>query len=148
MKVLIFGNSGSGKTTLAEPLAEKLKGVWINADAVRAKAEDWDFSIQGRVRQMQRISMIADGVQMANKIAICDFICPMRESRKEFAADFVVWMNTIEDGRYDDTNMIFQEPEEDDVDYIVTEWSDDTVEILTKLIKKKKLKIAKEKKND
>ena len=140
MKVLIFGNSGSGKTTLAEPLAEKLKGVWINADAVRAKAEDWDFSIQGRVRQMQRMNMIAEGVQMADKIAVCDFICPMRESRKEFAADFVVWMNTIENGRYDDTNMIFQEPEEDDVDYIVTEWSDDTVEILTKLIKKKKTK--------
>lgn len=137
MKVLIFGNSGSGKTTLAEPLAEKLKGVWINADAVRAKAEDWDFSIQGRVRQMQRMNLVADGVQMAGKIAVCDFICPIKDSRKEFAADFVVWMNTIEDGRYDDTNMIFQKPEEDDVDYIVTKWSDENVEILAKLIRKK-----------
>ena len=147
MKILIFGNSGSGKSTLAEPLAEKLKGVWINADAVRAKAEDWDFSIQGRIRQMHRMNMIADGVQMADKIAICDFICPMRETRKEFNADFIIWMNTITDGRYDDTNMLFQSPEEDEVDYIVTDWADNNVEILTTLIKKKHLALKKEAKN-
>ena len=41
MKVLVFGLPGSGKSTLSEPLAEQVEGVWINADAVREKYDDW-----------------------------------------------------------------------------------------------------------
>lgn len=101
MKILICGLPGSGKSTLAEPLAKLTGGVWINADAVRSKYEGpdvslWDFSLAGRVKQAQRMKHLADGVVLAGKIAITDFICPTEITRKAFGADFVVWMDTIQ----------------------------------------------------
>lgn len=124
MKVLIFGLPGSGKSTLAKPFAELIGGVHINADEVRTKYNDWDFSIQGRIRQAQRMRNLADGVVMAGKIAVADFVCPMEESRKEFDPDFTVWMDTINEGRYDDTNILFKPPKK--VDYHVSKWFNDT----------------------
>ena len=124
MKILIFGLPGSGKSTLAEPLAKLLGGVWINADAVRTTYDDWDFSVQGRIRQAQRMRHLADGVVLAGKITVTYFVFPLSYSRKEFDPDFTVWMDTIEQGRYDDTNMLFKKPK--NVDYHVAEWFDDT----------------------
>ena len=49
-----MGLPGSGKSTFAEPLAKSLFGIWINADQVREKYDDWDFSTEGRIRQSQR----------------------------------------------------------------------------------------------
>ena len=112
------------KSTLAEPLADLIGGVWINADAVRTTYDDWDFSVQGRIRQAQRMRHLADGVVLAGKIAVADFVCPIEDSRKEFDPDFTVWMDTIKEGRYDDTNMLFKKPK--NVDYHVAEWFDDT----------------------
>ena len=70
MKILICGLPGSGKTTLAKPLANLLGGIWINADAIREKYNDWDFSPEGRLRQAQRMRYLADGVELAGKIAV------------------------------------------------------------------------------
>lgn len=128
MKVLIFGLPGSGKTSLAEPFAKEIGGVWINADTIRKKYNDWDFSTEGRERQAFRMSMIADGVVAAGRIAVCDFVCPTEETRKKFGADFTVWMDTIKEGRFEDTNKIFETPV--DVDYRVAEWFDNTHETL------------------
>ena len=123
MKILIFGLPGSGKSTLAEPLAKLLGGFHVNADKVREKYEGhdmskWDFSPEGRMRQAQRMKFISDGVVMAGKIAVADFVCPTQKARKEFGADFTVWMDTIEEGRYEDTNKMFEPPKE--VDFRVT----------------------------
>ena len=76
MKVLIFGLPGSGKTTLARPFAELIGGVHINADEVRKQYDDWDFTPEGRMRQANRMKHLADGVVLAGKIAIADFVCP------------------------------------------------------------------------
>ena len=133
MKILIFGLPGSGKTTLARPFAELINGVHLNADAVRDKYDDWDFTLEGRIRQAQRMRYLADGVVMADKIAIADFVCPTETARQEFAPDFTVWMDTIKTGRFEDTNKMFQAPPE--CNYHVSEWFDDTHAELIRVIK-------------
>ena len=134
MKILIFGLPGSGKSTLAKPFAESINGVHINADVVRTSYNDWDFSLSGRIRQSVRMKHLADGVVMAGKVAVCDFICATEEARKNFNPDFTVWMDTIKEGRYEDTNAMFEKPI--NVDYHVERWFNDTHEALIPVIKR------------
>lgn len=134
MKVLIFGLPGSGKTTLAKPFAELIGGVHINADEVRTRYDDWDFTQGGRMRQAQRMRHLADGVVMAGKIAVADFVCPTENARAEFDPDFTVWLDTIKQGRFEDTNNIFQIPAEK-VDYHVAKWFTDTHAQLVDVVK-------------
>jgi len=124
MKILIFGLPGSGKSTLAEPLADLLGGVWINADQVREEYDDWDFTPEGRMRQAQRMRFLSDGVVRAGKIAVTDFVCPTETARQAFDPDYTVWMDTIEAGRFEDTNAMFEKPPQ--CDYHVANWFDDT----------------------
>jgi len=132
MKILICGLPGSGKSTLAEPFAELIGAVWINADQVRERYDDWDFSPEGRIRQAQRMKHLSDGVVMAGKIAVADFVAPTDVARAEFDADYVVWMDTIKEGRFEDTNKMFEKPT--DVDYHVNGWFDDTHKQLVKVV--------------
>jgi|TARA_B100001093_G_C26859145_1_gene1029028 adenylylsulfate kinase len=134
-KILICGLPGSGKSYLAEPLAEELEGVWINADQVREHYDDWDFSDEGRMRQAMRMKFLADGVVRAGKYAITDFVCPFERARKDFNADYTVWMDTITEGRFEDTNKIFEKPEV--VDHIIHTWRQDTHVSMAKVIKAK-----------
>jgi len=132
MKILIFGLPGSGKSTLAEPFAKLIGGVWINADQVRTRYNDWDFTMQGRIRQAMRMKFLADGVVMAGKIAVADFVCPTEEARTQFAPNYTVWMDTIKQGRFKDTNKIFKAPTH--VDYHVREWFTDTHQQLSEVV--------------
>jgi adenylylsulfate kinase len=132
MKILIMGLPGSRKSTLAKPFAELIGGVWINADQVRERYEDWDFSPEGRSRQAQRMRHLADGIELAGKIAVADFICPTEELRNLFNADYTIWMDTIEKGQYADTNAIFETPTY--VDYHVKKWFKDTHAELMKVV--------------
>src|SRR6056297_2857998 len=126
MKVLICGLPGSGKTTLAAPFAKLIGAVHLNADAVREEYNDWDFSAEGRTRQAQRMRYLADGVVRAGKIAVADFVAPTPKAREEFGADYVVWMDTIKEGRFEDTNRMYVPLEQEQYDYHVSEWFDDT----------------------
>lgn len=132
MRILICGLPGSGKTTLAEPFAELINGIWINADKVRTRYDDQDFTIDGRVKQAYRMRHLADGVQLAGKIAVADFVCPTNETRDIFNADYTIWMDTIKEGRFNDTNLIFETPK--NYNYHVREWFDNTHNELLKVV--------------
>ena len=109
-----MGLPGAGKTTLAEELAPKLKAKRLNADEVRKEANDWDFSEEGRKRQAKRMAEFALKLKNQGNYVVADFICPTPEARKLFPADFVIWVDTIKEGRFDDTNQMFVKPEKYD----------------------------------
>ena len=134
MKILIFGLPGSGKTTLATPFAELIGGVHLNADVIRERYKDWDFSPEGRIRQAQRMRHLADGVVMGGKIAVADFVCPTDRARQEFDPDFTVWMDTIDEGRFEDTNKMFEKPVK--CSYHVKQWFNDTHAQLLEVVKR------------
>jgi len=113
-RILIMGLPGSGKTTLAESLKKELlkankSVVWFNADDVRKQYNDWDFSHEGRLRQAGRMKILA-GLSLA-EFAICDFIAPLKEQRDLFDANWTIWVDTISEGRFADTNNLFVPPE-------------------------------------
>ena len=112
--VLIMGLPGAGKTTLAEELAPKLNAKRLNADEVRKAANDWDFSEEGRKRQAKRMADFALELKNQGNYVVADFICPTPEARNLFPADFVIWVDTIKEGRFDDTNQMFVKPEKYD----------------------------------
>jgi adenylylsulfate kinase len=115
VRILIMGLPGAGKTTLALNLFAKLSpnALWLNADEIRKKFNDWDFTEEGRLRQSLRMREIAD---VSNKdYIIADFVCPLPAMRNIYAADFTVWVDTIDEGRYEDTNRIFEPPIKYDV---------------------------------
>ena len=134
MKILIFGLPGSGKTTLAKPFAELINGIHLNADVIRERYKDWDFSPEGRIRQAQRMRHLADGVVMGGKIAVADFVCPTDRARQEFDPDFTVWMDTINEGRFEDTNKMFETPVK--CSYHVKQWFNDTHAQLLEVVKR------------
>ncbi len=112
--VLIMGLPGAGKTTLAEELAPKLNAKRLNADEVRKEANDWDFSEEGRKRQAKRMADFALKLKNQGNYVVADFICPTPKARSLFPADFVIWVDTIKEGRFDDTNQMFVKPEKYD----------------------------------
>ena len=113
-----MGLPGSGKTTLAEELAPMINAKRLNADEVRKEANDWDFSGVGRQRQAKRMADFALKLKQDGNFVIADFICPTPEARALFPADFIIWVDTIKKGRFDDTNKMFVKP--DKFDFHVT----------------------------
>ena len=109
-----MGLPGSGKTTLASELAPLINAKRINADEVRKAANDWDFSKKGRSRQAKRMADLAKKTKDEGDYVIADFICPTPEARNLFPADYIVWVDTIKKGRFDDTNQMFVKPEKYD----------------------------------
>ena len=129
-----MGLPGSGKTYLAERLKNIIQSAWFNADEIRKMANDWDFSDQGRLRQANRMKSLADFEKLNGRTVICDFVCPTKETRKNFNADILIWMDTIEKSVYDDTNKIFDVPNK--VDFHITEWNDKNHKVIAASILK------------
>ena len=116
-RILIMGLPGSGKTFMAQAMKSRLEiqgytVSWFNADDIRRQFDDWDFSLPGRIRQSRRMRELADA-SLAD-YAICDFVAPLAEMRENFLPHWLVWMDTIDAGRYEDTNAMFRPPEQYD----------------------------------
>ena len=109
-----MGLPGSGKTTLADELGPMLNAKRLNADEVRKEANDWDFSEQGRSRQAKRMADLAEKHKQEGSFVVCDFICPTPKARELFNADFIIWVDTIKKGKFEDTNAMFVKPEKFD----------------------------------
>ena len=113
-----MGLPGAGKTYLAERLKARLNAHgatvgWLNADEVRRHYDDWDFSEEGRIRQSYRMRTLADGI--IRPYAIADFVAPLPRMRDIYSADYTVWVDTIKEGRFEDTNRAFITPEKYDL---------------------------------
>tara|TARA_Y100001935_G_C17302276_1_gene510013 strand:- start:599 stop:1009 length:411 start_codon:yes stop_codon:yes gene_type:complete len=134
MKILVMGLPGSGKTYLTERLVPLLKAAWYNADKVREMSNDWDFSSEGRKRQSLRMKTFADFESQNGRIVVCDFICPTDETRKNFDADIIIWMDTIKQGRFEDTNKLFENPSK--VDFHIKEWNNENHKEIAKILMK------------
>ena len=158
MKILVCGLPGSGKTWLAERLIRHIKKcAWYNADFVRKFSNDWDFSVEGRIRQANRMKTFADFEKGNGRWVICDFVAPTEKAREAFAPDYVIWMDTIKEGRivssklselkninnlpfdanllsqskeFEDTNKVFETPSK--IDTRITHFmSDDEIKKLS-----------------
>jgi hypothetical protein len=121
-RILIMGLPGAGKTTLAENLQEFMLNnfmtvTWLNADEIRKKYNDWDFSKEGRIRQSKRMHDLS--IEAETDYVIADFVAPLVEMRDNYKADWTIWVDTIREGRYADTNAMFVEP--DTYDFRVNE---------------------------
>ena len=133
MKILIMGLPGSGKTYLAKRMQPLLEAAWYNADIVREMAKDWDVSPEGRIRQSLRMKNLADYEKKCGRVVICDFVCPTKETKDNFGPDITIWMNTIQSGRYEDTNKMFIPPSKFDFRVETKNadlWSDEIKKIL------------------
>ena len=129
-----MGLPGSGKTYLTERLQPLLNAAWYNADKLREMANDWDFTNDGRERQSKRMQAFADFEKSNGRFVICDFICPTKKTRENFNADIIIWMDTITESRFDDTNKVFVISEK--VDFHIKEWNDENHKIIAEKILK------------
>ena len=108
--ILVMGLPGAGKTTLANEIAPYLNAKRLNADEVRKAHNDWDFSEEARKRQAKRMAALAIKKKQEGYYVIADFIAPTPEARSLFPADYIVWVDTIKKGRFEDTNQMFVNP--------------------------------------
>ena len=67
------------------------------------------FSMSGRIRQAKRMRTYADFENKNGRMAIW-FVAPTEKIRKEFNSDFTIWIDTINESRYKNTNNIFEKP--------------------------------------
>lgn len=113
--ILIMGLAGSGKSTLSKKIAKVLDGEWINADILRKKYNDWDFSKSGIIRQAKR--MRSRALESKKKYVVTDFVCPLQKGRMILKPDYIIWMDTIKFSRFKKIKLekIFEKPKEYDL---------------------------------
>src|SRR5215475_988536 len=145
-KILIMGLPGAGKTTLSKVLAARLNAVHFNADEVRANInKDLGFAEADRIEQARRMGWLCDRVVEVGGYAIADFICPTEQTRKAFMGEtgaFVIWIDRIKSGRFEDTNRVFVPPTHVDLrvgpEGAPEYWADEAAKLLRPVFDSKK----------
>ena len=119
MKILIMGLPGSGKTWLGERLGKHFGIPYWDGDDVRRIYNDWEFSQRGREQQALRMRSLAE----VDAISISGFICPLPGYRSFFFPDKLIFMDTIKESEYENTNKLFKPPHK--YDLRITKWIDE-----------------------
>jgi len=117
MIIQIIGLPGSGKTELAKALKERINAIHLNADEVRATVNsDLGFNIEDRIEHARRMGEMARLIEKQGMApVIVDFICPTDATREAFGKpNILIFMDTIQEGRFEDTNKMFTVPKEFD----------------------------------
>jgi adenylylsulfate kinase len=117
MIIQIIGLPGAGKTALATALADRINALNFNADEVRADLNsDLGFAPEDRIEQARRMGALARLVSKQGQIVISDFVCPTQETRVAFGKpDVLIWVDRIKVGRFEDTNKMWENPENADL---------------------------------
>ena len=137
MIIQIIGLPGSGKTALSAALKERINAIHLNADYVRATINsDLGFAIEDRIEHARRLGEMARMLDGQGHTVIVDFICPTEITRAAFGKpDILVWVDRVKEGRFEDTNKMWEEPEkfdaripadytvEEEVDYLIKKFS-------------------------
>jgi len=118
--IQIIGLPGSGKTTLATTLADRINAVHLNADYVRATINsDLGFTPEDRVEHARRLGEMAKMLSSQGLDVVVDFICPTAATRAAFGKpDICIWMDTLAEGRFEDTNKLWEKPTEFDYHFV------------------------------
>ena len=106
MIIVFFGQPHSGKTTLAEALQIEFFGMYkrsypvVDGDEIRRIFRHKDFSKEGRLKNLHRISDIARFLEDKYQVVMVSAVYPIKEARAylESICDEVLWVYLTYDG--------------------------------------------------
>lgn len=133
MILQIIGLPGTGKTALAKEICRRTDAIHLNADEVRADLNsDLGFSLEDRIEQARRLGALSRLISSQGRLVVVDFVNPTEETRAAFGkADFVVWVDRIDQGRFEDTNRLWVKPKADLIIFFGMSVEEEAIKVLS-----------------
>lgn len=106
MIIVLFGQPHSGKTTLADELQKQLflteqkAYPVVDGDEIRKLFKNKDYSREGRIKNLNRISEISTFLATKLELVIVAAVYPIKEAREYFESihDEIVWVYLTYEG--------------------------------------------------
>ena len=144
MIIWFTGQPGAGKTTLALKFIEEkrkenpnLSVVHIDGDNLRAITQNFDYSLEGRKKNIENVHTIARFMDYQGALVVISVVAPLRTMRnalKETNKMIEVYVHTSNiRGREKNFAKNYEPPENDFIDIDTT--NDSVEESITKILK-------------